>query len=163
MTIQNDKVVTMHFHLTDSTGQMVDSSRGNDPLTYLHGAGSLVPGLERELTGLDVGATKTVHVAAAEGYGERDASRVQSIPLQALAGLDDIRVGSTLKGRGPDGQTVTGMITDIQDDTELVILDTNHPLAGVDLTFEIEILAVRDATAEELTHGHAHGAEGHSH
>ncbi len=161
MTIQQDKAVTMHYHLTNADGQVLDSSRGSDPLTYLHGTGTIIAGLERELTGLDIGATKTVQVAAADGYGEYDTNRVQTLSRQALQGVDNLEVGMQLQGRGPDGQTLMVYVTEIHDDT--VIVDENHPLAGMDLTFEIEIIAIRDATSEELSHGHAHDGDGHHH
>ena len=93
MPIENHTVVTMHYHLTNAEGQVLDSSRDDEPLTYLHGGGNILAGLEHELTGLDVGATKTVNLSAADGYGEYDASMVQSVPRQDLAGLPNLEVG----------------------------------------------------------------------
>jgi len=161
MTIQNDKVVTMHYHLTDPDGQVLDSSRGSDPLTYLHGAGHIIRGLEQALTGLDVGTTKTVEVEPADAYGEHDANAIQTVPRQELAGIENLQVGMQLQAQHPDGETITFFVADIRSDE--VILDTNHPLAGVALTFAVEIMDIRDATAEELTHGHVHGEGGHQH
>ncbi|WP_089718758.1 FKBP-type peptidyl-prolyl cis-trans isomerase [Candidatus Entotheonella palauensis] len=162
MTIQKDKVVTMHYHLTNSDdGQVLDSSRGNQPLTYLHGTGSLIPGLERELAGLDVGATKTVQVGAADAYGEYDDEMVQTLPRSEFAGIDHLEVGMRLQAQNQDGNTFTVHIAQIEGDQ--VMIDGNHPLAGMPLTFEIEIVAIRDATTEELQHGHAHGEGGHHH
>jgi FKBP-type peptidyl-prolyl cis-trans isomerase SlyD len=162
MTIQKDKVVTMHYHLTNSDdGQVLDSSRDNDPLTYLHGTGSIIPGLEHELAGLDVGATKTVQVAAADAYGEYDDEMVQTLPREEFAGIDNLEVGMRLQAQDQNGNTFHVHIAQIDGDE--VVIDGNHPLAGMPLTFEIEIIAVRDATAEELRHGHAHGEGGHHH
>jgi FKBP-type peptidyl-prolyl cis-trans isomerase SlyD len=161
MLIQNDKVVTMHYHLTDPDGQVLDSSRGSDPLTYLHGAGHLIRGLEQALTGLDVGATKTVEVAPADAYGEHDADGMQTVPRQELAGIENLQVGMQLQARRPNGESVTFFVAEIREHE--VLLNPNHPLAGVALTFDVEILDIRDATAEELSHGHVHGAGGHHH
>lgn len=162
MTIQKDKVVTMHYHLTNTDdGQVLDSSRGSDPLTYLHGTGSLIPGLEQELSGLDVGATKTVQVAAADAYGEYDDNMVQTLPREEFAGIDNLEVGMRLQAQDQNGNTFSVHVRQIGGNH--VVIDGNHPLAGMPLTFEIEIVAVRDATAEELQHGHAHGEEGNHH
>ena len=161
MPIEQHTVVTMHYHLTNPEGQVLDSSRDDEPLTYLHGGGNILAGLERELTGLDVGATKTVNLSAADGYGEYDASMVQSVPRQDLAGLPNLEVGMQLQANRSDGQTMIVEIKEIREDT--VVVDGNHPLAGVPLTFEIEIVSIREATAEELQHGHVHGEGGHHH
>ena len=159
MTIQNDKVVTMHYHLTNADGEILDSSRESEPLTYLHGAGNIVSGLERALTSLDVGATTTVQLSPSEAYGEYNADMVQQVPREEFGGIQGLEVGMQLQAQDPNGQTFVVYITEIHD--EVVVVDANHPLAGVDLTFDIEIVDVRDATAEELTHGHVHGPEGH--
>lgn len=161
MTIQKDKVVTMHYHLTDPDGQVLDSSRDSDPLTYLHGAGHLIGGLEQALTGLDVGATKTVEVEPADAYGEHNANAMQTVPRQELAGIENLEVGMQLQAHSPNGETVTFFVTEIRDDA--VMLDPNHPLAGVALTFDVEIMDIRDATDEELSHGHVHGEGEHHH
>jgi FKBP-type peptidyl-prolyl cis-trans isomerase SlyD len=162
MTIQKDKIVTMHYHLTNSDdGQVLDSSRGNDPLTYLHGTGSIIPSLERALAGLDVGATKTVQVAAADAYGEYDDDMVQHLPRGDFDGIEELHVGMRLQAQDQDGNTFDVHIAKIDGDE--VVIDGNHPLAGMPLTFEIEIVAIRDATAEELQHGHAHGEGDHHH
>jgi FKBP-type peptidyl-prolyl cis-trans isomerase SlyD len=162
MTIQKDKVVTMHYHLTNSDdGQVLDSSRGSDPLIYVHGTGSIISGLEQELAGLDVGATKTVQVAATDAYGDYDEEMVQTLPREEFAGIDNLEVGMRLQAQDQDGNTFDVHVAQLDGDT--VVIDGNHPLAGMPLTFEIEIVAIRDATAEELRHGHAHGEGGHHH
>ena len=161
MTIENQKVVTVHYHLTNAAGQVIESSRGRDPLTYLHGAGTLLASLERALTGLDVGATTTVELAPAEAYGEHDATKVETLPRSAFAQVPHLAVGMHLEGQDAHGQTFTVRVLEIREDT--VVIDANHPLAGETLTFAMEVLAIREATADELTHGHVHEAGGPPH
>jgi FKBP-type peptidyl-prolyl cis-trans isomerase SlyD len=161
MTIENEKVVTLHYHLTTAAGQVIESSRESDPLTYLHGAGTLLASLERALTGLDVGATTTVELAPAEAYGEHDATKIETLPRSAFARVPNLAVGMLLEGQDPNGQPFTVQVIDIGEDT--VVIDANHPLAGETLTFAIEVLAIREATADELTHGHVHEDGGHQH
>ena len=161
MTIENQKVVTVHYHLTNAAGQVIESSRGRDPLTYLHGAGTLLASVERALTGLDVGATTTVELAPAEAYGEHDATKVETLPRSAFAQVPHLAVGMHLEGQDAHGQTFTVRVLEIREDT--VVIDANHPLAGETLTFAMEVLAIREATADELTHGHVHEAGGPPH
>jgi FKBP-type peptidyl-prolyl cis-trans isomerase SlyD len=161
MTIEHQKVVTVHYHLTSMDGQVIESSRGREPLTYLHGAGTLLPSLERALTGLDVGATPTVVLAPAEAYGEHDATKMETLPRSAFARVPNLAIGMHLEGQDAHGQTCTVRVVEIREDT--VVIDVNHPLAGETLTFAMEVLAIREATADELTHGHAHEAGGHAH
>lgn len=161
MTIQHDKVVTLHYHLTNREGEVIESSRGSEPLTYLHGTGTLLSSLEHALTGLDVGATKTVELAPADAYGEHDATKVETLPREVFAQVPDLEIGMLLEGQDLNGQTFTVHVMDIREDT--VVIDANHPLAGETLTFAIEVLAIRDATADELTHGHVHEDGGHQH
>jgi len=161
MTIENEKVVTLHYHLTTADGQVIESSRESAPLTYLHGAGTLLASLEHALTGLDVGATKTVELAPAEAYGEHDATKIETLPRGAFAQVPNLAVGMRLAGQAPNGESFTVHVVDIREDT--VVIDANHPLAGETLIFAIEVLAIREATTEELTHGHVHGEGGHPH
>ena len=161
MTIENEKVVTLHYHLTNADGQVIESSRGRDPLTYLHGAGTLLASLERALTGLDVGATTTVELAPAEAYGEHDATKIETLPRGAFARVPNVAVGMRLEGQDANGRTFTVCVVEMREDT--VVINANHPLAGETLTFAIEVLAIRKATADELTHGHVHEAGGHPH
>jgi FKBP-type peptidyl-prolyl cis-trans isomerase SlyD len=161
MTIGNEKVVTLHYHLTNADGQVIESSRGRDPLTYLHGAGTLLASLEHALTGLDVGATTTVELAPAEAYGEHDATKIETLPRGAFARVPNLAVGMRLEGQDANGRTFTVRVMEIREDT--VVIDANHPLAGETLTFAIEVLAIREATADELTHGHVHEAGEHPH
>ena len=162
MSIQHDKIVTMHYHLTNAEGQVIESSRGSDPLTYLHGSGTILSSLEHALTGLDVGATKTVELAPADAYGEHDATKIETLPRDAFDQVPDLEVGMLLEGHDPNGQTFTVHVMDIREDT--VVIDANHPLAGETLTFEIEVLAIRDATSERLDDiCHVHEDGGHHH
>ena len=160
MPIARDSVVTIHYTLKDDAGEVIDSSASGEPLAYLHGHGNIVPGLEKELTGRDSGDEVSVRVAPAEGYGEYDKELVQSVPRRALRGIKDVRPGMHLHAQteqGPRTVTVTRVAGD------MVTLDGNHPLAGKHLNFDIRIEGVRQATEEELSHGHVHGAHGHHH
>jgi FKBP-type peptidyl-prolyl cis-trans isomerase SlyD len=156
MPIATNDVVTIHYTLKDDTDKVIDSSSGGEPLAYLHGHGNIVPGLERELAGKSVGERLTVRVPAAEGYGEYDRALVQKVPRRALKGIANLRVGMRLQA-GHQAVTVTHIGGD------MVTLDGNHPLAGQNLHFDVEITAVRPATEEELAHGHVHGSGGHHH
>jgi FKBP-type peptidyl-prolyl cis-trans isomerase SlyD len=160
MSIAQDQVVSIHYTLTDDRGDIIDSSSGRDPLMYLHGHGALIPGLERELTGKNAGDRLMVSIAPADGYGEYDRALVQQVPRRTLKGIANVQVGMRLQAqtaRGPRPVTVTHLSGD------MVTLDGNHPLAGKNLHFEVEVAAVRAATAEELAHGHVHGPGDHHH
>ena len=160
MSITHDQVVSIHYTLRDDAGEVIDASAAGAPLAYLHGHGNLIPGLERELTGKSAGDRLQVKIAARDGYGEYDGALVQRVPRRALKGVPSLKVGMRLQTQGGHGAravTVTQVVGD------MVTLDGNHPLAGKNLNFEVEIAAVREATAEELTHGHVHGPGGHHH
>jgi FKBP-type peptidyl-prolyl cis-trans isomerase SlyD len=158
MTITRDSVVTIHYTLKDDAGAVIDSSASGEPLAYLHGHGNIVPGLERELTGRDAGDKLSVQVGPAEGYGEYDKELVQSVPRRSLRGIKDVQPGMHLHAQTEAG-TRTVTVTRIQGD--MVTLDANHPLAGKNLNFDIHIEDVRQATEEELSHGHVHGPGDH--
>ncbi len=160
MTVTRDSIVTIHYTLRDDAGTIIDSSTSGEPLAYLHGHGNLVPGLERELAGKNAGDKLSVKLAAADGYGEYDKQLVQRVPLRSLRGISDLKVGMRLQAQTQQGPRAV-MVTHIAGD--MVTLDGNHPLAGKNLSFEIEIAAVRAATQEELSHGHVHGPGGHHH
>ena len=160
MTIAHNSVVTIHYTLKDDAGQVIDSSREGDPIAYLHGHGNLVPGLERELQGKGTGDKVSVSVTPEEGYGQYDQKLVQQVPRRAMQGVGKITVGMRLHAQTPEGPravTVTRLVGD------MVTIDGNHPLAGKNLNFDVEITDVRDATEEELSHGHVHGEGGHHH
>jgi FKBP-type peptidyl-prolyl cis-trans isomerase SlyD len=160
MPIAQNDVVAILYTLTDDADKVLDSSAAGQPLAYLHGHGNIIPGLERELTGKSVGDRLKVRIVPAEGYGEYDRALVQKVPRRTLKGISDLRVGMRLQAgtqRGERALTVTHIAGD------MVTLDGNHPLAGQNLNFDVEITAVRAATEEELSHGHVHGDGGHHH
>ena len=154
MTITAQKVVTIHYVLTNNDNEVLDSSEGKDPLTYLHGAGGLIPGLEKELEGKSAGDDLNVTVEPSEAYGEQNPGLVQQVPLSAFEGVPKVEPGMQFNTSGPNGQAMLITVTEVQG--EQVTIDGNHPLAGVTLNFAVNVVDVRDATAEELEHGHAH-------
>jgi len=161
MNITKDAVVTFHYTLRDDNNKTLDSSIGDEPLSYLHGRSHIVPGLEAELEGHKSGDKLKVSVPPEKGYGPHIPEAVQVVPKSELAAVGELQVGAQLQSRSPDGHTVVFTIKEIKGSD--VILDANHPLAGQTLHFEIEVTDVRKATKEELSHGHAHGAGGHHH
>lgn len=160
MQIENQKVVSIHYTLTNEAGQVLDSSENQEPLAYIHGQGNIIPGLENALAGLSKGEKLKVTVEPADGYGERDDSMVQSVPRSAFQGVDDIKPGMQFQAQSPEG---IQLVTVVSVEGDEVTLDGNHPMAGITLIFDVEITDVRDATTEELDHGHVHGPGGHHH
>ena len=160
MQIKENSVVSFHYTLTGKDGQVIDSSEGNQPLTYLHGVGQIVPGLENALLGKLAGDKMDVEVSAEEGYGEHHEFMVQQVPREAFQGVDDIEPGLQFQAQTPQG-AMTVTVTAADETT--VTVDGNHPLAGQPLFFAVEIVSVRDASEEEITHGHVHGEGGHHH
>lgn len=151
--IANNMVVSFDYTLTDENDIELDSSQGRGPLKYLHGAGNIIPGLEKELAGKQTGHEFDVTVAAAEAYGEFNPEMIQTVPREAFQGVDTIEVGMTFHAQGPQGPV---QVTVKEVEEESVIIDANHPLAGKDLTFKGKIVEVRAATEEEIAHGHVH-------
>ena len=161
MTIKENSAVSFHYTLTDDEGQQLDSSAGKEPLAYLHGAGNIIPGLEKAMTGKSVGDSMTVAVNAAEGYGEVQSELIQEVPREAFQGVDSIEIGMQFEAQTGQGGSVPVTVTEVSD--EVVTVDGNHPLAGKNLNFDVTIEEIRDATEEELEHGHVHGPGGHEH
>jgi FKBP-type peptidyl-prolyl cis-trans isomerase SlyD len=159
--IAHGKVVSIHYTLRDDAGNVVDSSAGGEPLVYLHGGGNIIPGLEAALEGVAVGADKQVVVPPGEGYGEKEGPPPQVIPRDAFPAGVDLQVGMQFGVEGPDGQPMPVWVLAV--DTERVTLTFDHPLAGQSLHFDVTVVSVRDASAEELQHGHPHGPGGHHH
>jgi FKBP-type peptidyl-prolyl cis-trans isomerase SlyD len=157
MQVGPDKAVSIHYTLRDDAGEVLDSSDGREPLTYLHGSGNIVPGLEKALDGKQVGDEVKVKVAPADGYGERDDANVRNVPRRRLP-EGKIEPGMRLRLQTEHGPIVVA-VTAVQGD--YVTIDGNHPLAGMTLNFEVKVVEVRDATEEERTHGHVHGHGGH--
>ncbi|MCF7687430.1 MAG: peptidylprolyl isomerase [Cephaloticoccus sp.] len=153
-------VVTFTYTLRDPAGRVLDTSAGGEPITYLEGAGQIIDGLDEQLRGLAVGTKMIVQVPAAKAYGERDESQVQRIDRTQIPVEGELRVGDRFQ---TDTDQHAPVVTVVAVDAAQVTLDANHPLAGVDLTFEVEILGVRPATEAERQHGHAHGADGDGH
>lgn len=160
MEVANHRVVSIHYTLTNAAGEVLDSSRGSDPLAYLHGSGNIIPGLESALLGKQAGNKLTVRVEPAQGYGERDEHLVQQVPRRAFQGIDQIQPGMSFQAQSSQGP-MRVVVTAVAGD--MVTVDGNHPLAGEHLTFDVEITEVRAATEEEMAHGHVHGPGGHHH
>ncbi|HWP41541.1 MAG TPA: peptidylprolyl isomerase [Tepidisphaeraceae bacterium] len=157
--ITRNKVATIDYTLTDPQGQILDSSRGGQPLSYLHGMGNIIPGLESALEGKRVGDQVSVTIPPEQAYGQRDERLVHDVPRRAFQGVQDIRPGMQFRAQGASGQQQIVTVVSVADDS--VKVDANHPLAGVTLKFDVSVRSIRDATAEELAHGHAHEAAGH--
>lgn len=152
------RVVTFHYTLRDPSDRVLDTSAGGDPVTYLEGAGQIIDGLDEQLRAVKAASKLRVVVPAAKAYGERDATQVQRVNRGLLPVEGELKVGDSFRA-GEDLHAPVVTVAGFSG--EDVLLDANHPLAGVDLTFDVDILAIRVATADELSHGHAHGADGH--
>ncbi len=162
MKIDNDLVASIHYTLSNENGEVIDSSQDQEPLTYLQGHANLVPGLEKEMLGKAVGDKFQVSVEAAEGYGEYDANLIQEMPRSAFGGIDTIEVGMEFHAQTEQGMQIIE-VKAVDGDT--ITIDGNHPLAGTQLNFDIEVTDIRAASEEELSHGHVHapGGCGHDH
>ena len=155
------KVVTIHYTLKGDDGTVIDTSRGSEPLDYLHGKGGIVPGLERALDGKAVGASVQVTVAPEDGYGKSRGDGGRSVPRDAFPEDVELEAGMQFFAPGPKGRPVPVWVTEVHADH--IHISTEHPLAGATLHFDVEIVQIRDATADEMAHGHAHGPDGHHH
>lgn len=160
MQIADRCVAYFHYTLTNAAGEVIDSSEGRDPLPYLHGKGNIVPGLEKQLLGKKVGDKLNAVVSPEEGYGAHNPSLIQKVPKAAFQGVDNLEPGMQFQAESNMGP-VSVVITAIDGDE--VTVDGNHPLAGETLHFAVEITEVREASVEEVLHGHVHGAGGHHH
>lgn len=151
------KVISFHYKLTNTQGDVIDSSEEKEPLAFLTGSNQIISGLEKELIAMNIGDKKVVNVSAEEAYGPKFEDRIAEVPKEQFP--EEVEVGMMFS-TDPEGQsivTVTGVT-----DTHITV-DANHPLAGEDLTFDVEVTVIRDATADELDHGHAHGEGGVQH
>jgi FKBP-type peptidyl-prolyl cis-trans isomerase SlyD len=160
MLIGPNSVVSFHYRLTNSKGELLDASTEDSPLTYLHGAGNIIPGLEKELLGKSAGASFEVTVAPEEGYGPRRPELVQEVPREAFPEPDQIEPGMRFSAESEQGQ-LSVVVTSVTDSA--ITVDANHPLAGEQLHFSVDVASVRDASPEEVSHGHVHGEGGHHH
>ena len=154
LIIGDNVVVTIHYTLTDEAGEVLDTSDGAEPLNYLHGAGNIITGLEQALVGKTTGANFQVSIPPEEGYGEIEPELIQVAPLSAFQGVDSIEPGMAFEARDPQGNARRIVVKSV--DGDQVTIDANHPLAGVQLNFDVEVVAVRDASPEEIAHGHVH-------
>ena len=161
MTIAANKAVSIEYTLTNDDGDVIDSSTGGAPLVYLQGAGNIIPGLEKALEGKAVGEELTVTVEPEDAYGEYSAELVSTLSASMFEGVDQLEVGMQFHASAPDGQMQIVTIRDLDGDD--VTVDGNHPLAGQRLNFKVKVVAVRDASEEEVAHGHVHGEGGHQH
>jgi len=160
MQITQNSVVSIHYKLTDQTGEILDTSEGREPLAYLHGRGNLIPGLEKELEGKATGDKFNITVPPEDAYGTRDDNLVRQVPRTAFKDVKELEPGMRFQSKTEQG---TEIFTVAKIEAEHVTIDGNHPLAGEPLTFDVEVTEVREATAEELSHGHVHGPGGHNH
>lgn len=158
--LMKTRVVTLHYTLTDKTGKTLDSSSGGDPLVYIEGMGSIIAGLDTEVQKLQTGDKKKIVVAAQDAYGMMDESLVMEVPKTQFPSDHPLKVGDKFRA----GNSHHSPVFTIKHITEThVKIDGNHPLAGEELSFDVEVVETRDATMEELEHGHVHGPGGHHH
>ena len=160
MQISKHKAVAIEYTLTDNSGTVLDTSEGTDPLLYLHGADNLIPGLEDALEGKTSGEELKVTVEPENAYGNRMDELIQTVPKDRFEDSDNLEVGMRFHAASDHGETLV-TITGITETD--VTVDGNHPLAGQTLNFDVKIVDVREATKEEIDHGHVHGAGGHDH
>ena len=156
MTVTKSKVVSIDYTLTDEKNNLIDSTAGQAPLDYLHGFGNIIPGLEKALEGKAQGDHFSVHVPAGEAYGKRNEQLVAGIPRTSFEDTSSIEEGMQFHARSSEGVRVF-TVTNVAGDT--VTIDGNHPLAGINLNFEVTVTGIREASEEELSHGHIHGQD----
>ena len=160
--MNNTRVISFHYTLTNKAGEVIDTSRDSkDPFSYMEGVGQIIPGLEKPMALLAVGDVRKIEVSAVDAYGVHDAQLIVDVPRAKLPNSQELTAGDQFQASGPQGEQLLFRVLEINGDT--VKLDGNHPLAGEDLIFDVEVLKIRDATKEELAHGHAHGGDGHHH
>lgn len=156
----SNRLITLHYTLTSKTGELLDTSRGQAPLSYIEGLQQIIPGLERQLGLLSAGDKRVITVPAADAYGERDERFVLNVPKEDI-GHPSLKVGDEIQAKGGELEGQIFSVTEINDTN--VILDANHPLAGVDLTFDVEMVSIREASKEEIEaaahHHHDHDDE----
>jgi len=160
MQISKHKAVAIEYTLTNDEGEVLDSSEGQDPLMYLHGVGNLIPGLEEALEGKASGEELKVTISPEKAYGDRIEQLIQKVPRDRFEDSSNLQVGMHFQASHDQGETMV-TITELTD--EEVTVDGNHPLAGQTLHFDVKVVDVRDASEEEIDHGHIHGAGGHNH
>lgn len=160
MLVSNHKVVFIHYTLTDQEGEILDSSREHAPLAYIHGMGNIISGLENALLGKTTGDRFNVSIPPEEAYGLRDEKLIGAVPKSAFQDIDEVLPGMQFHTESPEGMQLVTVLEVLDNE---VVLDGNHPMSGQTLHFDVEVTEIRDATAEELAHGHVHGPGGHHH
>jgi FKBP-type peptidyl-prolyl cis-trans isomerase SlyD len=155
------RVISFHYTLTDKSGEVIDTSRDSEPFLFMEGSGQIIPGLEKSLALLNIGDTRKIEVAAADAYGLQDKELIVEVPKSKLPNQGDLQVGDQFQANGPNNEMLLFRVVELKENE--AVLDGNHPLAGEDLVFDVEITGIRDATSEEMAHGHAHGPDGHHH
>ena len=160
MKIQKHTVVTLNYTLKNSEGEIMDTSEGREPLVYLHGVGGLIPGLEAELEGKEIGNSFSTVIAPEDAYGKRSDDLLHVVPKSGFQGDEEMQVGMRVQLETEQGPAIA-TISKIEG--ENVTLDLNHPLADMELHFSVDVLDLRDASADEISHGHVHGPGGHHH
>lgn len=153
MQVTDKKVVYIHYTLRNKEGAVIDRSSQETPLAYIHGIGDIIPGLEKALSGKSEGERINISIEPEEAYGYHNETLIQAVPRNAFQGVEDLQEGMQFQAQTPNG---TQLITVAEVRGEEIIVDANHPLAGEMLDFDVEVVDVRDATEEELNHGHAH-------
>jgi FKBP-type peptidyl-prolyl cis-trans isomerase SlyD len=161
MPIEANKVVTLNFTLKDDAGNILDSTDHGGPFSYISGKGMVLPKLEEAVSIMMIGTKKQLKLDAVDGYGNYNDDAVQVVGKENFPSDFTLEVGMEYMASNPDGMQMPFVITEVRD--EEVTIDFNHPLAGKSLNFDLELIDVREATAEELAHGHVHGAGGHHH
>ena len=160
MKVSKGKVVSIHYALKDTTGEVLERSEEQAPMEYLHGYGNIIAGLEKALEGKEAGKKLKAVIPPEDGYGIREEALVKILPLASFQNPDEVEVGAQFQAETSEGPRLA-TVTKIDDKN--VTVDLNHPLADQTLSFDIDVVEIREATEEELAHGHVHGPEGHGH
>ncbi len=161
MALQEKKVIKFNYTLRGENGEILDSTEKGGPFSFVTGNKQVLPGLEVALSSMIIGSKKNIKLAAADAYGEYDEGAVQKVKRDLFPEEGELEIGTSYFAHSPEGQHLQFIVTEIEKD--VITVDFNHPLAGKNLEFDIELLDVRDATPEEISHGHVHGPGGHHH
>ncbi|MEL4422307.1 peptidylprolyl isomerase [Shewanella algae] len=160
MSVKEDMVVQFNYTLRDEKGEVLETNEGHDPIAYLHGHDNMMPGVEKAIEGKEIGTKFSVTLPASETYGERVEGAEQRVSVKHLMGAKVWKPGMRAVVNTDQGQR---QVTVVKVGKFMATVDINHPLAGRELTFDIEVVSAREATHEEIAHGHAHGVGGHHH
>ncbi len=155
------RVISFHYTLTNKEGEVIDTSRDADAFSFIEGSGQIIPGLEKPMGLLNAGDKRKIEVAAKDAYGELDDQLIVEVPRSKLPNADELQVDDQFQASGPNDEQILFRVLEINGDQ--VKLDGNHPLAGEDLIFDVEVVSMREATPDEMAHGHVHGPGGHHH